>query len=95
MFSAVTSITVVLAAVKTLILIVGGVISYFALKAYRRTRQPALGFFALGFGLVTLGLVLAGLLYEILGVSLAMGVLLESLLMLLGFLVIAYSLYVT
>jgi len=52
---------VALAVVKTLVLIVGGVITSFAYKAYRRTRQPALGYLTLGFGLVTLGLVLAGM----------------------------------
>ena len=90
-----TSIALTLAVVKTLILLVGSVITFFAFKAYRRSRQPALGYLALGFGLVTLGLVLAGLLYELLGVTLMMGILLESLLMLVGFLIIAYSLYVT
>ena len=90
-----TSIAIVLAVVKTLILVVGSLITYLALKAYRRTRQRALGMLALGFGLVTLGLVLAGLLYELLGVPLMAGIFFESLLMLVGFLIIAYSLYVT
>ena len=90
-----TTIAIALAVVKTLILLVGSVITFFAFKAYRRTRQRALGLLALGFGLVTLGLVLAGLLYELLGVTLMTGILLESLLMLAGFLVIAHSLYVT
>ncbi|QFU82400.1 DUF7521 family protein [Natronorubrum aibiense] len=89
-----TEIALLLAAVKTLVLVVGSAITYFAFKAYRRTRQRALGYLAGGFGLVTLGLVLAGLLYELLGMQLAMGILLESLLVLAGFLVIAYSLYV-
>ncbi|WP_121744296.1 DUF7521 family protein [Natronorubrum halophilum] len=89
-----TEITLALAIVKTLVLVVGGVITYFAFKAYRRTRQRALGLLAGGFGLVTLGLVLAGMLYELLGVQLELGILLESLLVLAGFLVIAYSLYV-
>ncbi|WP_254528720.1 DUF7521 family protein [Natrinema gelatinilyticum] len=84
-----------LAVVKTLVLIVGGVITFFAYKAYRRTRQQALGYLAFGFGLVTLGFVLAGMLYELLSVPLATGILLESLLVLAGFVVIAYSLYVT
>ncbi|WP_121743723.1 DUF7521 family protein [Natronorubrum halophilum] len=90
-----TSIAIILTVVKTLILLVGGVITFFAYKAYRRTRQRALGYLAAGFGLVTLGLVLAGLLYELLEVPLMTGILLESLLMLAGFLIIAYSLYVS
>ncbi|SIS11004.1 DUF7521 family protein [Natronorubrum thiooxidans] len=91
--TAVTEVALALAVIKTLVLVVGGVITYFAFQAYRRTRQRALGYLAGGFGLVTLGLVLAGLLYELLGVRLAIGILLESLLVLAGFLVIAYSLY--
>lgn len=86
---------IALAVVKTLVLIVGGVITFFAYKAYRRTRQPALRYLSVGFGLVTLGLVLAGMLYELLSVPLMTGILLESLLVLAGFLVIARSLYVT
>ncbi|AEH36564.1 DUF7521 family protein [Halopiger xanaduensis] len=90
-----TPTTIALAVVKTLVLIVGGVITYFAYKAYQRTRQRPLGYLAGGFGLVTLGLFLAGLLTELLGVTLMVGILLESLLVLAGFLVIAYSLYAT
>ncbi|WP_049922600.1 DUF7521 family protein [Halopiger djelfimassiliensis] len=90
-----TMTAIALAIVKTLILLVGSVITFFAFRAYRRTRQPALGYLTAGFGLVTLGLVFAGLLYEILTVPLQLGILLESLLTLGGFLVIAYSLYVT
>lgn len=89
------SATIALAVVKTLVLVVGSVITFFAYKAYRRTRERSLGMFALGFGLATLGLVLAGMSFELLGVSLMTGILLESLLMLAGFVVIAYSLYVT
>ncbi|AFZ73012.1 DUF7521 family protein [Natronobacterium gregoryi] len=88
------SATIALAIVKTLILLVGSVITFFTFKAYRRTKQRSLGLLAVGFGLITLGLVLAGLLFELLDVALITGVLLESLLMLAGFLVIAYSLYV-
>jgi len=88
-----TETMLALAVVKTLVLVVGSVITYFAFKAYRRTRQPALGYLAVGFGIVTLGFVLAGMLYEVLGVALVTGILLESLLVLVGFLVIAYSMY--
>lgn len=94
-YAAEPSIAIALAVVKTLVLLVGGVITFFAYKAYRRTRQRPLGYLAGGFGLVTLGLFLAGLLTELLNVTLALGILLESLLVLAGFLVIAYSLYAT
>lgn len=89
-----TDIAIALAVVKTLVFVVGSVITYFAFKAYRRTRQRALGYLATGFGLVTVGLGLAGLSYELLEVHLVVGILLESVLVLIGFLVIAYSLYV-
>jgi len=92
--TATTEVTIGLAVVKTLVFLVGGTITYFAFKAYRRTRQRALGFLASGFALVTLGLGFAGLLHEFLRVSLEIGVLVESVLVLLGFLVIAYSMYV-
>lgn len=88
-----TEITFALTVVKTLVLVVGGIISYFAFKAYRRTRQRPLGFLAAGFGLVTVGFALAGLVYEVLGGDLVVGILLESVLVLVGFLIIAYSLY--
>ncbi len=92
--TAATEVTVALAVVKTMVLLVGGVITYFAFKAYRRTKHRALGLLAGGFGLVTLGLAFAGLLHEFLGVNLETGVLVESVLVLVGFLIIAYSLYV-
>ncbi len=89
-----TTTAIALAVVKTLVLLVGSGITFFAYKAYRRTRQQALKLLAVGFGLVTLGFVLAGVMYELLSIPLYQGILLESLLMLAGFLVIAYSLYV-
>lgn len=89
-----TEVTIALAVVKTLVLLVGGTITFFAFRAFRRTRQRALGFLAAGFGIVTLGLGVAGLLYELLEVPLATGILIESTLALVGFAVIAYSLYV-
>lgn len=82
-----------LAVVKTLILLSGGTVTYFAFRAYKRTRDRSLGLLASGFGLITLGVLLAGFLSEVLDVSLGVGILVESLLVLVGMLVIAYSLY--
>ncbi|MDJ1432600.1 hypothetical protein [Halostagnicola sp. A-GB9-2] len=89
-----TTASMALMVVKTLLLVVGSIITYFAFKAYRRTRQPALGYLTAGFGIVTLGFVLAGMVHEVLNIGLTVGILVESLMVLVGFTIIAYSLYV-
>lgn len=48
------------AALKTLTLVFGGLITYFAYSAYHRTRIPALRALTIGFGTVTVGAFLAG-----------------------------------
>ncbi|KAB1196822.1 MULTISPECIES: hypothetical protein [Haloferax] len=80
--------------VKTGILVLGGLITYFSFKAYRRTRSPALRALALGFGIVTFGALLAGAFDILLDINLATGVLIDAVLTLIGFAVITYSLYV-
>lgn len=78
--------------VKTLVVVMGGAVTYFAYKAFRRTRSRSLGLLAAGFTLVTLGSALAGFAFEILDVWLGLGVLVEGLFVLAGFSLIAYSL---
>lgn len=85
-------VTIGLIVVKILVAVMGGAVSYFAYKAYRRTRSRSLGLLAAGFALVTLGAILGGTAYELLGVSLGLGVLIEGLFVLTGFSLIAYSL---
>ncbi|ELZ59434.1 YapH protein [Haloferax sp. ATCC BAA-644] len=80
--------------VKTGILVLGGLITYFSYKAYRNTGAASLRALALGFGVVTLGAMLGGALDVILNVDLATGLLIDSVLTLIGFAVITYSLYV-
>ncbi len=87
------AVTTAMAVVKTLILITGGIITYFAFRAYRRTDSRSLGALALGFGLITMGTFLAGVVADVIKMPLAIGVLVESVLVLAGFIVIAYSLY--
>lgn len=84
----------VLAVVKTLILLVGGIVTYLALGAYRRTRDRALGYLAAGFGLMVVGVLLGGFTFELLDVAFGVGVLIESLFVLSGLTIIAYSLRV-
>jgi heme/copper-type cytochrome/quinol oxidase subunit 3 len=88
-----TVIETAIIALKTAILLLGGLITYFAFKAYRRTRHPSLRALAIGFGVVTLGALLAGLAHQLFGVGITTGVLINSLLTAVGFAVITYSLY--
>lgn len=82
------------AVVKTLILIVGGVVTYLAFSAYRRTYDRSLAFLAVGFASIVVGVLLAGLTFELLNVAFGVGILVESLFVLFGLAIIAYSLRV-
>ncbi|ADJ14549.1 DUF7521 family protein [Halalkalicoccus jeotgali] len=85
-------VTIALIVVKTLMVVLGGAITFFAYRAFRRTRNRSLGLLTGGFALVTLGSALAGLAFEILGVWIGLGVLIEGLFVLAGFSLIAASL---
>lgn len=85
----------IITALKTLTLLLGGTITFFALRAYRRTGIRALRALAIGFGAVTLGSLLAGAVDVLLpGVSQEFALIVESSLTVVGFAVIVYSLYV-
>ena len=89
--SHVASLIVVL---KTLTLVLGVVITYLALKAFRRTGSPALRSLTVGFGFVTLGALLAGVADQVIGLPTDIALVVESSLTAVGFAVIVYSLYV-
>ncbi|SNR38472.1 DUF7521 family protein [Halorubrum vacuolatum] len=79
---------------KTAILLLGGSITYYALRAYRRTGDQSLRALGLGFGVVTVGAVIGGVSHQFIGTDLAVGIAIDSTLTALGFAVIVYSLYV-
>ena len=81
-------------ALKTVILLLGGGISYIAYRASRRTGAPSLRALSIGFGVITVGALLAGIANQVFGVSFRLGVFLNSLLTVVGFGVIIYSLYI-
>lgn len=87
-------LTSLLVAVKTVSLVLGGAITYFAYRAYRRTEAPALGALAAGFAVVTLGAFTAGILDRLIGVDASFALTVDSGLTALGFAIIVYSLYV-
>ena len=88
-----TDYTVAIIAAKAVVLVLGGLITYFAYRAFRRTRSSSLRSFAIGFGTITLGALLGGGFDQLAGLGLEAGVLVQSLLTAVGFAVLAYSLY--
>ena len=78
---------------KAGILVFGGLITYLSFKAYRATGAPELRALAAGFAIVTLGSLLGGFVHQILHVSLDVGMVINSALTMVGFLVITDSLY--
>jgi hypothetical protein len=84
----------VIVAANTITLALGSLISYFAFKAYRRTGAVALRALAVGFGVVTLGAVFGGLVdLFVPNAGLLEGVLVHSVTTMIGFVIVAYSLY--
>jgi CHASE2 domain-containing sensor protein len=87
-------VTTTVTALKVLILLLGGLITYFTFKAYRRTRSPALRALTLGLAVITLGALLAGIVDRIVPVDPSFALLVESVFTTGGFAIILYSLYV-
>jgi hypothetical protein len=83
----------VVTALKTATLLFGGLITFFALRAYRKSGARPLGLLALGFGVVTLGSLLAGVVDILILADRQTALVIESGLTAAGFGVIAYSLY--
>jgi len=77
---------------QALILVFGGVVVFFALRAYRRTRSQAMLLLALGFAFVTLGAAVAGVLYNYYTGDLTTVVTVQAYSQAVGFFVIVYSL---
>ena len=89
-----TPIDLLIIIAKTAILVLGGSITYYALRAYGRTANRSLRALSIGFGIVTVGALVGGVSHQIIGADLAVGIAANSLLTAVGFAVIVYSLYV-
>jgi len=77
---------------QVLILVFGGIVVYYASRAYRKTNSQAMLLLALGFACVALGALAAGLLYNVGTVDLSTVITVQSYAQALGFLIIVYSL---
>ncbi|TQQ79264.1 hypothetical protein EGH24_11570 [Halonotius terrestris] len=84
----------IIVAIMVSILGLGGAITYFALKAYRRTGDPSLRGLMIGFGFVTLGALFGGIAHQLLDVGLDVGIVINSGLTAIGFAIITYSLFI-
>ncbi|MFC5278148.1 hypothetical protein ACFPM1_05145 [Halorubrum rubrum] len=89
-----TQIDLTIIVAKTAILVLGGSITYYALRAFERTGDRSLRALGIGFGVVTVGALVGGVSHQIIGADLAVGIAIDSLLTAAGFAVIVYSLYV-
>ncbi len=88
----VADVSVVIVAANTVTLVVGGAITLFALRAYRRTGLTELRALAVGLGLVASGALLGGIVHQVAAAPLLQGVAIQSVLTALGFLALGYSL---
>lgn len=80
-------------ALKSITLVLGALITYFAFRAYRATDARPIGALALGFAFVTVGTLLAGAAHQAFGLETWPVLLVEAALTTAGFAIITYSLY--
>jgi hypothetical protein len=78
---------------KLIIVLLGTVLVYLGIKGYRRTRSSAMIFLVLGFALITAGSVAAGILFEFLGFQLIDVEIVESVMVVIGFGSLIYSIF--
>jgi hypothetical protein len=79
--------------IKLLALVLGTFIVYLAYKGYRRNTSKPLLYVALGFALITAATMVEGLLYVIVQSDLIVALLASTLVTVIGFIAIIYSVY--
>ena len=82
-----------LRALKLIIVLLGTVLVYLGIKGYRRNRRKDMIFLSLGFALIPAGSVAAGILFEFLGFELVDVNIVESVMVIVGFGSLIYSIY--
>ena len=88
-----SEIPLLLRSLKFAIVLLGTVLVYLGVKGYLRTRSKAMVFLSLGFGLITAGSVAAGILFEFLGYQFVDVSIVESIMVVVGFATLIYSIY--
>jgi hypothetical protein len=82
-------------ATKVIALVLGAFIVYLAYVGYRRNTSKPLLYAALGFAFITLGTIIEGILYVALGVELLAATAAGTVVTILGFITVIYSIYST
>jgi hypothetical protein len=83
----------VVTVIKLVALVLGTFIVYLAYKGYRRNTSKPLLYVALGFALITAATVVEGILYVIIGSDLLVALFISSIITVIGFVAIIYSVY--
>ena len=83
----------VVTVIKLVALVLGVFIVYLAYKGYRRNSSKPLLYVALGFALITAGTMVEGILYVIIGQELLVALFVSTVITVIGFLAIIYSIY--
>ncbi len=83
----------VLRLLKLIIVLLGTVLVYLGVKSYSKTKNKEMIFLILGFGLITAGSVAAGILFEFLGYQLIEVEIVESVMVIIGFGSLIYSIF--
>lgn len=81
-------------AIKTLNLILGGLVTFYAVRAYREHPSTTMWAFSIGFGLITFGALVSGVLDLVFPIGFQQAIVVEGLFVAGGFVAILYSLYV-
>lgn len=77
---------------QALILVLGGVVVYYASRAYGKTKSQAMFLLALGFAFVTAGAIVAGVMYNLRPGDLDTPLTVQAYCQAVGFFIIVYSL---
>ena len=83
----------VVTVIKLVALVLGTFIVYLAYKGYRRNTSKPLLYVALGFALITAATIVEGILYVILGSDLLVALFISTIVTVIGFVAIIYSVY--
>jgi energy-converting hydrogenase Eha subunit F len=89
-----SEITGLIVVLKSISVVLGGLITYFAYRAYRRTNASPLRWLSIGFATITIGAMLGGFIDQLLMMTREWALAMESSLAVVGFAIILYSLYV-